>query len=111
MARLGRATPHQKILTKSLVHQNPAGPLITYPTETSITSTTVTIGCNTDTPGSGTLYYYISTSATKPTASDLKDGTSSVKFGNQPNPTDPETFDVTGLSAGTTYYSYFIHNA
>lgn len=82
---------------------------ISVPTEASITDTTVTVGCSTWTLV-GTLYYYISTSATAPSVSDLKDGTSSVKFGNDASVTNPTTFAVTGLSASTTYFTYFIQN-
>jgi len=85
-------------------------PTLSLPTEASITSTTVTVGCTSD-DATGTLYYYISTSGTAPSASDLKDGTSSVKFGNTASVTAGlNTFAVTGLTAETTYYTYFIQN-
>lgn len=58
----------------------------------------------------GTLYYYISTSATAPSISDLKDGTEATKFGNAASSAGINTFNVTGLVAGTTYYTYFIEN-
>lgn len=87
-------------------------PNLSLPTEASITGTTATVGCTTD-QGDGTLYFYVSTSATAPTAANLKDGTgtSAGMFGNQASPgTGIETFPVTGLSQSTAYYTYFIHN-
>ena len=85
-------------------------PQLSLPTEASITETTATVGCTTDT-AAGTLYAYVSTSATPPSVADLKDGTGSVDFDNQTSPgVGIETFAITGLSAGTNYYSYFLHN-
>lgn len=87
-----------------------AAPVLSLPTEASITDTTVTVGATTD-DATGTLYYYISTSATPPSASNLKDGTGSVKFGNTASVSvGINTFPVTGLTASTTYYTYFIQN-
>ncbi len=87
-----------------------AAPVLTLPTETSILQTTATVGCTTDT-ADGTLYYYVSTSATPPSATDLKAGTGAVDSGSQASPgVGTETFSATGLSADTTYYTYFIHN-
>ena len=84
-------------------------PVLSLPTEASITDTTVTVGCTTD-DTTGTLFYYISTSATAPSVSNLKDGTGSTKFGNDTSITIPQTFAVTGLAASTTFYTYFIQN-
>ena len=85
------------------------GASLSLPTEADITDTTVTVGCTTD-DATGTMYYYISTSATAPSVSDLKDGTSSVKFGNDTSISIPQTFAVTGLTTDTTYYTYFLQN-
>lgn len=94
----------------SITTAAPAGPVLTLPTEANIGQTTVTVGCTTDT-AAGTLYYYISTSATPPTAANLKAGTGAVKFGNVTTPgVGTETFNVTGLNNNTTYYTYFIQN-
>jgi len=84
-------------------------PVLSLPTEASITDTTVTVGCTT-TRFAGTLYYFISTSASAPSAADLKAGTGATKFGNAASTTNPQTFAVTGLAASTTYYTYFIQN-
>ena len=69
--------------------------------------TTALIGCTTDTAG-GTLYWYVSTSATEPSASDLKDGTGSVSFGNLVPSLGANTDTVTGLTASTQYWHYWI---
>lgn len=84
-----------------------ATPVLSNPTEADITDTTVTVGCDTD-DNTGTLYYYISTSASAPTAANLKSGSGSVKFGNIGTPTSTQTFGVTGLTQSVTYYTYFI---
>jgi len=87
-----------------------AGPVLSLPTETSITTSTVTVGATSD-DATGTLYYYISTSATAPSAADLKAGTSSVTFGNTASVSvGTNTFGITGLSGDTTYYTYFLQN-
>lgn len=59
----------------------------------------------------GTIYWYVSTSATPPSVADLKAGTGSVSFGsfavtaydNQPD------VDIAGLSALTNYYAHVVH--
>lgn len=105
MSRFGRRFPIHPLIQRV----NFLVPVLFDPTEASITDTTVTVGCST-TSLLGTLYYYISTSASAPTASDLKDGTGATKFGNDTSVSNPQTFAVTGLSASTTYFTYFIQN-
>lgn len=85
-------------------------PTISLPTQTSITQTTATVGCTTDRTDP-TLYYYISTSATPPSSTDLRNGTGAVDFGNTASPSiGANTFSATGLDYGTTYYTHFVHN-
>jgi hypothetical protein len=62
-------------------------PVLTSPVGTSTGSTTATVGATTDT-GSGTLYYVVTTSATQPTAAQIKagqnnTGSAAVASGNQ----------------------------
>ena len=86
-------------------------PTLTLPTETNITANTATVGCTTDT-AAGTLYWFVSTSATAPTAANLKNGTGAYnsQFGNIASPgIGTETFSVTGLAQSGTYYTYFVH--
>ena len=93
----------------------PAGALLTSGTVTGETQTTATIGCSTDTAG-GTLYWYVKqdpNGAIAPTPADLKDGTGSAAggtaFGNLvPGGTGPQTAGVTGLTANTQYWHYWI---
>ena len=70
-------------------------------------ATTATIGCTTDTAG-GTLYWYLSTSATPPSSADLKAGTGSVQFGNLVPTLGANTVDLTGLTSSTEYWHYWI---
>ena len=86
--------------------------ILSLPTIADLAETSVTIGCSTDTAG-GTLYWYVSESATEPSPASLKDGTGSAAggtaFGNQvPGATGPQTAGVTGLTADTDYYHYWI---
>ena len=57
--------------------------VLTLPTEADITNTTAQAGLTTDQPG-GELYYYVSTSATAPSATDLKAGTGAVFASSSP---------------------------
>lgn len=86
------------------------GPVLTTPTLTATGETTATGTVVTDT-ATGTLYAYVSTSATAPSATDLKAGTGAVWSGNQAiSTTGEKTFSVTGLTEGTLYYIYYLHN-
>ncbi|MEW8139328.1 MAG: heparin lyase I family protein [Candidatus Thiodiazotropha endolucinida] len=85
-------------------------PDLTSPTLTSAGQNTMqgTVDTDTDT---GTLYAYWSTSATPPSATDLKAGTGAAWSGNQAiTSTGTKTFNATGLVAGTTYYAHFLHD-
>ncbi|MEW8025536.1 MAG: cadherin repeat domain-containing protein [Candidatus Thiodiazotropha sp.] len=85
-------------------------PDLTSPTLTSTGQNTMqgTVDTDTDT---GTLYAYWSTSATPPSATDLKAGTGAAWSGNQTvTSTGTKTFNATGLVAGTTYYAHFLHD-
>jgi len=63
---------------------------------------------------SGTVYYVVTASATTPTAVQVKAGqdqagTSALKSGNNTLvATTGKVIDITGLTAGTSYYCYFI---
>jgi len=72
------------------------------------TTSDITI-TSTRSTGTNTLYWYVSTSATPPSVSDLKDGTSSTKFGSLTADTLEETVGLTGLTASTTYYLHSLH--
>jgi hypothetical protein len=91
----------------------PPAPVLTLPTETNISQTKATVGCTTDS-ADGTLYWFVSTSATAPSASDLKNGVGAAHSSAYGNVTSPgvgtETFLVEELTPDTDYYTYFIHN-
>lgn len=61
--------------------------------------------------GNGTLYAFISTSASPPSATALKNGTGAVVHATQPvNASGVQQVPIaTGLTAGTTYYAHFLH--
>ncbi len=88
-----------------------SGPALTSPSATDIQGTTVDLNVTTDV-GSGTLYWYISTSATAPSATDLKNGTGATASGNQAvSATGAQLVNNAGtLSSETQYYGYLLHN-
>ena len=60
--------------------------------------------------GNGMLYWFVSTSATPPSASTLKAGTGAVDFGNQAvSGTGVQNATADSLTAATAYYAYFLH--
>jgi hypothetical protein len=79
---------------------------LTLPTVTPA-ETTAEIGCTTDTAG-GTLYWYVSQSATAPSAADLKAGTGAVSSGSFTPDLGANTVNATGLTASTQYWHYWI---
>lgn len=84
-------------------------PTLTSPTGTAIGTTTATIGATTDT-ATGTLYGYVSTSATPPSAANLKAGTGATWSGSVAvSSTGAKTLSATGLTAATGYYAHLIH--
>jgi uncharacterized repeat protein (TIGR02059 family) len=88
---------------------------LTSATATSVTTTTATIGATTDT-AAGTLYAVITTSATPPSAAQVKagqnnGGTSAVWAGSNASlVVGANTFAATGLTADTAYHSYFVQD-
>lgn len=87
-----------------------AGPVISSPTASATGQNTGTGGFSTDTT-SGTGYYYISTSATPPSATDLKAGASPADdSGNSTVTASPHTFNFSGLNPDTTYYAHYIQD-
>lgn len=84
-------------------------PVLTSPTGTETSDTTATIGATTD-EGNGTIYGYVSTSATPPSGTDLKAGTGAVWAGSAAvSGTGAQTLNATGLTASTGYYGHLIH--
>lgn len=82
-----------------------SGPAVTALVATATGGTTAQLDI---TASAGTLYWYISTSATPPSVANIKDGTGATSFGNY---THPGTFTgPSGLTASTTYYPYALVN-
>lgn len=84
---------------------------LSSPTGAQTGTTTATAGATTDT-GSGTLYAVVTTSATPPTATQVKNGqnaagVSAPAAGNVAvSSTGAKTVSLTGLSPATTYYAH-----
>jgi hypothetical protein len=86
-----------------------AGIQLSSHTATSITDTTATVGI-TSNDSYGTLYWFLSTSLTPPSETNLKAGTGAAlgKYGNDATPTiGANTTALTGLSPATTYYLHW----
>jgi len=90
-------------------HPTMFGPTLIIPTVTGITENTATVGVTTGSTA-GTLYWYVSTSATPPSRSNLIDGTGAADYGAILAPVaDANTDSAAGLTAGTTYYVHWLH--
>jgi hypothetical protein len=87
-----------------------AAPLLSGPADLATSDTTATISVSTDT-ANGTLYWYLSTSATPPSPADLKAGTGAAFSGSQAvSATGVQTKNLTGLAPSTVYYAHFLHS-
>lgn len=85
-------------------------PVLTSAVGTATGTTTATIGATTD-EGNGTLYGFVSTSATPPSDADLKAGTGAVWAGSTTvSSTGAKTLSATGLTASTSYYAHLLHS-
>lgn len=90
-------------------------PVLSSPTGAATGTTTADIGVTTD-EGNGTLYAVVTTSATAPSAAQIKagqahTGTAAAYADNQLISTvGTKSFSATGLSASTTYYAHFVHS-
>lgn len=89
-------------------------PTLTSPTAVSISNVAMTGTVSTD-EANGTLYMVATTSATPPTATQIRagqdhTGAAAVFAANQAiGSTGVKTFNVTGLTALTTYHLYYHH--
>jgi hypothetical protein len=85
-------------------------PVLTAPYDQEVSTTTAGGGVTTNESG-GTMYFYISTSATPPSAANLKAcGASPAYCSSLAVPVAATvTYNATGLTQGTTYYSHFLH--
>jgi hypothetical protein len=84
-------------------------PTLSSPTGTQTGQTTATLGVTTN-EANGTLYAFVSTSATPPSATALKAGTGAAFANNQAiTTTGAKTASATGLTASTGYYVHWLH--
>lgn len=88
-------------------------PVLTSPTDASAGQTSATLGVTTDDPN-GTLYWVVSTSASAPTATQIREGkmhtgAAATASGSQAiTSAGAKTgISATGLTAGTAYYAHF----
>ncbi|CAA6813596.1 MAG: Unknown protein, partial [uncultured Sulfurovum sp.] len=94
--------------------QSPAPADTTPPTLSSITHENIaqtTADLKATSNEAGTMYYVVSTSSSTPTADQVIDNTvtGNVKNGSSAvTENTAKTFNVTGLTAGTTYYYYMV---
>lgn len=101
--------PHLDNFSADTLAGDATAPILSSPTGTATGSTTATIGATTD-EGNGTLYGYVSTSATPPSGTDLKAGTGAVWSGSASvSSTGAKTLSATGLTASTAYYAHLLH--
>lgn len=90
-----------------------AGPALSSPTISGVTATGATPGITTDT-ASGTLYLVLNTVNTAPTAAQVKAGQNNTGAAAPSNSqaittTGAKTATMSGLSASTTYYPFWVH--
>jgi hypothetical protein len=89
-------------------------PVLSSPVGTTTGATTATVGATTD-EGNGTLYVVVTTSATAPSAAQIKAGQdhtgSAAVFDDSQavSSTGAKTFSATGLTASTAYRAHLIH--
>lgn len=84
-------------------------PVLSSSVGTATGAAAATIGATTD-EGNGTLFGFVSVSATPPSATDLKAGTGAVWAGSVAvASTGAKTLSATGLTASTAYHAHLIH--
>lgn len=103
------AAPRSTTVSLTVTDIDEVAPTLSSPTDAANGATGATISVSTN-EGNGTLYWYISTSATPPSASVLKAGTGAAAAGSQSvSGTGTQNASPTGLTALTAYYTYFLH--
>jgi hypothetical protein len=86
-------------------------PVISIQYENDPTIGSINIGITSDVVSLGTIYHYVSESATPPSAADLISGAGSAIFDSDAKDANAnQTINVSGLSENTLYYVYFLHN-
>ena len=84
-------------------------PVLSSPSDNANGSTGASLSITTD-EANGTLYWYVSTSATPPSASNLKSGTGAVVSGSQAvSASGVQNSSPSGLTASSAYYAHWLH--
>lgn len=109
MARRRRWFWNQEINWAESGEDSEYPPLLSGPIGLATGATTAALTVKT-TEGNGTLYWYVSQSATPPSESDLQDGTG-ADAADSVSVTAPgqQEIVVTSLVAETEYYAHFLH--
>lgn len=106
---LAGATGSPKDTALGVVVADQTAPTLTSPTDAANGATAAAISVSTN-EATGTLYWFVSASATPPSAAALKAGTGAVAAGNQTvSGTGVQSAAPSGLVALTAYYTYFLH--
>lgn len=102
-------SPRDTVLSLTVTDVDEVAPTLSSPSGTETSDTTADLSVSTN-EGNGTLYWFVSTSATPPSSTDLKAGTGAVDSDSQSvSGTGAQTAEATGLTAETTYYAHFLH--
>jgi hypothetical protein len=90
-------------ITNNVAAVDVTAPILTSPTGAQTGTTTATVGATTD-EANGTMYAWVTTSATE-TAAAIKASGSTQAI----TTTGAKTFNITGLAASTLYYAHLVH--
>lgn len=102
------------LLTPGVMSADTTAPTLSLPLALPLGDTSGYLGVTTN-EANGTLYYVVTTSATPPSAAQVKagqndGGTAAVYAGSQAvSATGAQSATATGLSSNTAYYAYFMH--
>lgn len=105
----GAGNARDQIVAIAITDIDDTAPTLSSPTDAASGSTGATLSVATN-EVNGTLYWFVGTSATPPSAAALKAGTGAVAFGSQAvTSAGVQNATASGLSASITYYAHFLH--
>jgi hypothetical protein len=88
--------------------QDVTAPVLSSPADVSSGSSSMTGSANTN-EGNGTLFWFVSTSASPPSLSALKAGTNAAAYGSQAvSSTGTQNISGSGLISDTNYFTHFV---
>jgi hypothetical protein len=109
----GAAFVYSNTVSQAMAAPDVTAPTLTLPLGSQLATTTANLGVTTN-EANGTLYYVVTTSATPPTAAQVKagqnnSGTAAMYAGSQAiSSTGAKTATATGVTAGSRY-AYYMH--